>query len=700
MQVFTQSYIKIITVSLTLLTVGLAVVGGFVHYSPVPFWDMWGAYLDFFVRTGTADWHIWWEQHNEHRIVLARLFFWMDLTWFQGAGWFLVVVNYILTGASCVVFYSFLKERLAAERRTESAELLGLLIVAWLFSWAQHENFTWGFQSQFFLAQLIPLATFYCLHKSITTPIHSGLWFTATCLAGIAALGTMANGFLALPLTFLMAIVLRLNWKKSAFLGLLAVLMSAVYFYDYQPVAGHGSLRQTISTNPVGMIEYVLLYIGSPFYYFMGGVGIAKNLAQLAGAFLISSAVFFAITALRSPRTSSLQLALLAFLLYVGGTAFGTAGGRLMFGLNQALSSRYATPALMAWAALLILYAPYVSKALSQRRGPALCLLLALFFLVIPRQFTALLPDGEKQFQRKVAALALELRIKDQAQIGTVYPSVESALAFTKTPVERNLSIFGQAPIKNVRDRIGTTAAIGMPPTCRGYIDQVSAIAGEGNYVSIEGWIFDEKSHSTPASLQILDEQNTVIGYALTGRPRLDVAAAINKKAELSGFKGYVLREKIGKQVELRSDKPSCQFAAFASLPPFSASTPHLSADLVTVDQNNLVEAGNEWTGADYEKTDTSGLTVFGSLIQSDQDTGSVSLRLRRGAKLFYRSGPTSGNQRLEIDHKKENSVVLPAAKEWTLLDFSMEQLPDTFVATFTDAGTGWGEWSAIAIKE
>lgn len=703
MRVFTQSYIGIATVALTLLTVGLSIIGGVIHYSPVPFWDMWDAYLDFFVNADASGWHIWWEQHNEHRIVLARILFWMDLAWFQGMGWFLIVANYVLAGASCLLFYACLKEQLTKARHRESLKLLGLLLVSWLFSWAQHENFTWGFQSQFFLAQLVPLATFYFLHKSVTVPMRSGLWLMATCLSGIAALGTMANGVLALPLTFLMSIALRLNWKKSTLLGLLATLTTTIYFYDYQPVVGHGSLRQTISANPFGMIQYVLLYIGSPFYYLIERITVAQELAQLAGAFLILSAVVFAAKALRTPATSSLQLALLVFLLYVGGTAFGTAGGRLMFGLNQALASRYTTPALMAWAALFVLYAPYLAKALSRGRVSALCIVLAvftLFALMIPRQLTAMLPDSEMQFERKVAALALELRIRDATQIGTIYPSVGSVIAFAKMPIERNLSIFGLPPIQDASERIGRTVTASIPPTCKGHIDQVSVISGERHYVSIEGWIYDERTRSTPTSLQILDEQSTVIGYALTGQRRSDVSAAFTKEAELSGFKGYVLREKIGKQVVLRSDKPSCQFAAFASLPPFSSSTPHLSADLVTVDQSNLVEAGNEWTGADYEKTDTLGLTVFGSLIQSDQDTGSVSLRLRRGAKLFYRSGPTSGNQRLEIDHKKENSVVLPSVKEWTLLNFSMEQLPDTFVATFTDAGTGWGEWSAIAIKE
>ncbi len=560
----TKSYTKIAVASITVLCVVLAIVGGVIHYSPVPYWDMFDGYLAFFVNSKHGGWPIWWEQHNEHRIVLTRLLFWMDLSWFQGTGWYLIAVNYILAGASCMVFYTFLKERLKIQQNKEHVQLLGLFLFAWLFSWSQSENFIWGFQSQFFLAQLLPLATFYCLHKSVTTTSYPSVWFSATCLLGVASLGTMANGVLALPLVFILSLLLRMDWRKSLLLGLLAVGGIAIYFYDYHSVDGHGSLRQTLAEDPVGMIRYVLSYVGGPFYALTGKGKISLVIAQLVGIFLIISSAFFTIKALRAPTTSSLPLALLTFILYVGGTAFGTAGGRLMFGLNQAVSSRYMTPALMAWAALLILYAPSLAAGLTRNRNRVLWPLLILFALMVPRQLTALRPDIEAQFQRKVAALALELRIQDEAQVNTIYPSLETALALTKTPVSSNLSIFGMDPIKDVSQLIGTTETVNAPVQCKGHVDRISTIPGENRYVSIEGWVYDTSSQSSPESLHIINKQDQVIGYALTGLPQPEVAINIDKKARNSGFKGYVRADQVGQPITLLGHKPTCQLKTFA----------------------------------------------------------------------------------------------------------------------------------------
>jgi hypothetical protein len=140
----------------------LAVVGGARAYSPVPFWDMWNGYLEFFTKVSDGQWSAWWAQHNEHRIVLARIFFWLDLTLFDGQGWFLLIVNYGLLILVCFLFYIIWKE---VELDKEKA-WIGYFLMAWLFLWIQNENLHWGFQSQFILAQLLPLISFYLFHLS------------------------------------------------------------------------------------------------------------------------------------------------------------------------------------------------------------------------------------------------------------------------------------------------------------------------------------------------------------------------------------------------------------------------------------------------------------------------------------------------------------------------------------------------------
>jgi hypothetical protein len=119
---------------------------------------------------------------------------------------------------------------------------------------------------------------------------------------------------------------------------------------------------------------------------------------------------------------------------------------------------------------------------------------------------------------------------------------------------------------------------------------------------------------------------------------------------------------------------------------------------LVTVGSRN-VQPGNGWLGTDFSKSRFDGMVVLGSFIDSDANTGSLVLDMKRGDKLLYHSGPTSGKQIVEVLGTRFPTATLPAAADWVLLDFSNDLLPEEFAVKFSDEGTGWGEWSAIALK-
>ena len=119
---------------------------------------------------------------------------------------------------------------------------------------------------------------------------------------------------------------------------------------------------------------------------------------------------------------------------------------------------------------------------------------------------------------------------------------------------------------------------------------------------------------------------------------------------------------------------------------------------LVTVGSRN-VQLGNEWLGSDFFESRFDGMVVFGSFIDSDANTGSLVVDMKRGEKLLYRSGPTGGKQIVDVLGTGFPSSTLPVAVDWVLLDFSNDLLPEEFAVKFSDRGTGWGEWSAIALK-
>jgi len=102
--------------------------------------------------------------------------------------------------------------------------------------------------------------------------------------------------------------------------------------------------------------------------------------------------------------------------------------------------------------------------------------------------------------------------------------------------------------------------------------------------------------------------------------------------------------------------------------------------------------------GADFQRTAIDGLLILGSFTNADSDIGQVRFRARQGEYFYYRSGPTVGLQILKIPSNGVE-IVLPASQEWVRVVLERIGVERTEVEV-VDAGQGWGEWSAIALKK
>jgi len=678
---------------LALLFAVLAVVGGVRSYSPVPFWDMWGGYLPMADPAANGGWSFWWHQHNEHRIVLSRLLFWADLRWFGGSSWFLIAINYILVLLGAVLFCRILRDAPTPSGRELDRHALAALTVASLFFWSQHENLTWAFQSQFILAQLLPLAALYVLYRSIQ---GGSTQFALACLLGVLSAGTMANGILALPMMTAYALLTRQGARRAGVLAALSALMLFAYLHDYASPAGHAAVSP-LWQRKEQFVRYVAMYLGSPFYFALGEGRIGKTAALLAGLLLIACPIRFAWLNLRRPHPPALQLALLFFIAYIGATASGTAAGRMH--ISMAPAFRYTTPALMAWAALLALSAPAILALQGRRRHVAYGALALLMLPMLSFQLKALESHADEIYDRAVAALAIELRIHDKVQIGHVYPSTD-AIALSAQAADQQQSVFGMYPYRGARAHMGTVIAPATLPACVGALDSTGLIEGDGRFLRVDGWLFGTAGKTVPKVVRFLDAEGKQVGYALGGNRREDVAAAVGQPARLAGYRGYLMAAMHGRDLTLRGEGPAgpiCQMQLKAPMAlPYRFSTEQPAAQRATVGSRNVVDGG-AWHGGDYAKSSFPGMRVYGSFINSDADRGAIVLRLQRGDRLFYRSGPSGRQQSMEIEGV--GNVPLPLAQDWGLLEFSGAALPQqAFTVTLTDFGNGWGEWSAIAL--
>jgi hypothetical protein len=518
----------------------LAIFGAFQNYSFALFRDMWDGYLGFYNILSSGDLNAWWAQHNEHRIVLSKALFWIDITYFNGDFIFLLICNYIFAALSLLLFWLCLNETLEKNQNIYTRNIIFCLITIFTFSWAQQENFIRGFQTQFFLAQLIPLAAFYFLHlakaheildasASRMTGGGNGLFFLA-CLCGILSIGTMANGILTLPLMLLLAFFLRLNIWRLLTLAFLSLSLIALYFYHYSSIGDHGSLSDALLHHPIDLFFYILVYFGGPIYTITGkGSTVA---AGIIGLFFVASFALFLYNFYKSKSRNSLQFSLLIFILYLGASALGTACGRLPFGIQSAAIGRYATPVLMAWSVLIILYAKNIALDLEEKKSKFLTAILLIFIAFFGLQFKTLRQKDKKIFEQKVAMLAAELAIEDKEQISFIHPSASSVLEIAATSKEKNISAFGNPLIKDVSKLIGTPEVVDNENKFLGNIDKITVISGEHSFVAIEG-----NSQSSAKIIHIVDKNNIIVGYALSNQDK--------------GFKGYLLANKINDSLEL-----------------------------------------------------------------------------------------------------------------------------------------------------
>jgi len=542
--------------------VGLAIYGGVINYSPIPFWDMWEGDLGFLMRLNSGAYISWWSQHNEHRIALARILFWIDSYAFDGKNIFLIFLNYAAASASCLIFLLFIR-RLSEKNKENIKDITGthhtplwMLIIALSYLWTQKENFTWAFQSQFFLAQFLPLAALYFLSEAKVR--NSWPFFIAASAAGVISIGAMANGVLALPAMFVASFFMRHDAIKMALLLVLSVAEICAYFYGYETPVIHGNLLTELKKSPFGLLHYTLLYLGSPFYYLSGEKELGKFIAVLSGASLVFFSCLIGCREFLQNKRSAHTVSLIFFIIFIGGTAFGTAGGRLIFGLDQALSMRYTTPATMAWSALFV--ACFGSGRVRGKLGQKVLIVLFFFIAVamLKYQIKATEPMDEILSARETAVLAATLDIRDETYIRNISDSTNSVLQISKEAKEKRYSVFGQYPFLNLDKEISTHYDVGAASTCLASLDNWGEIEGSSDYLRVGGWMFSMQRKSSPKLLRFVNQQGNIVGFALTGTPRTDVAKLIHSKGKLSGFRGYILAAAQEPSIMIVGDDPHC----------------------------------------------------------------------------------------------------------------------------------------------
>ena len=488
-------------------------------YAPIPYWDEWVEMNRW--RTAPDHWLAYlWSQHNEHRILFPRLVFLADWKWFQARdGLNLLAVGLIqLAGAAFFV-------TAARVRGARPLTLLGLAVGAGLLCLLlQWQNLFWGFQVQFVGVYAASAWAIYAFATATREPgaTRRGSFCAAMALLVVATF-SMSNGVLAGAVMVAVGLATRRSLRATALAGIVTAALLVLYLHDFQPVPHH-SPAGLVLQHPGRFVTFAAAYLGSIWFpKSVAGAACAGLLGGLATAGML-------LVLVREGGRDASRSALFGVALLVLASASITAFGRLMFGVEGGLSSRYMTPAAYFWAAQALFWPLTLERA-----GPALARRAAAVVLVAG--VAALIPlqaIGDHQIRKAreetlLGASALLGRVDDPEAVHALYLDtdfVQDVAAFLRA---RRLALFSDPPVATVGERFVRAAA--AAELCRGSIDILTPVphAAAPATWRILGWGWDVEARSAFSRVVLVDDRGEVLGIGLSGMTRDDVPRGVRQ---------------------------------------------------------------------------------------------------------------------------------------------------------------------------
>lgn len=481
--------------------VGVAVA--IVAFEPIPYADSIDFFRGFF-KVGGWDGYGFQQlyvRHNEHRLVVPRLWFLLDLWLFSATQASLIVVI-VLSSVAHAALLAWTFARMG--HRGAPLWAFAAAAVGATLSPAQWENLVWSFQVQFIQVWLFATAAF----VAVAFAEGRGSWLRSgvAILCGLASTYSMANGILVWPLLIALAL-----WRGSRGGPLVLLVVAAcsvigVEAATYQAHTGHGDPLQTIR-QPLILARYALRYLTA-------GVAVVGTLGQeLLGSILVAAWAAFAVEALlRRDRFEPGRAVLLGIGAFVIGAAVLTALGRITFGLGQANAVRYATPSLVFMVAVAGLLLDRLSRSGHQRVLPAVTVAGAAILLV----------PGMVDLARHLQAIVDQRNARADAMIGyasagyrpgTMLALYPAEVPYLRTVVEQ-LDRNGLGPFAD-RSRVSPSRDLldaPMPASgllCQGEVSEVGPAGADGR---LRGW-FSAGLRTEPRWVVAVDQDRRAVAW-------------------------------------------------------------------------------------------------------------------------------------------------------------------------------------------
>jgi len=501
------------------LTLGFALYTVVINYSSLPFLDGW-AQVEVVANGGNPLSPSWlWQQHNEHRLVIPKLFLAADLKLFQARQVFLLasilVIQLLHWGLLSWSMWVLGGWRGPLWRT--GAGLAGFC----LFCPSQWQNFIWGFQVCFVLPQLLATASFVALllywTESKQQPDRRPplKFLVVSVLAALGATYSLASGTLLWPLLVVAAIYLRLDIRAVLTFAITGTVSTALYLYHYIRPQQHADPLASLGT-PLMLLKYFVLYFFSSWLHRNTGTW---EVVALAGLAIVVALHIPALSHAHISRPFAIQMVLT--MLFCAGTALITATGRTNLGIEQARASRYQTVALLFWCCLGLLWlgATFASPRMRYAFLVAqLCLLLIFARAAVTFRYP-MREAGERTFAQNVVTAALMTGVHDPVTLSKTYGQMDMLLKAAAYMKANRLSIFSGAVASELGKPLASVFPLATTGECVGFLKggmPIGGPSGPGSFFVLGGWTWDAKHHRPPSAI-VVTTNGTITGLGAVG---------------------------------------------------------------------------------------------------------------------------------------------------------------------------------------
>jgi hypothetical protein len=517
----------------------------------VPFWDQWhivGQFDGLFAGTlGLPDLV---GQHNEHRIVFPMI----AMLLVGVVTRYNTVAEMYLTQSCIVVVLVVLF--LAFRRSVKQGPLLFVPISFLLFNFRQHENMLWGFQLGFILPAVFSVLAFYFVYISAdgNTGNSRRFGFSAALLSATVATFSSVQGLFVWPTGLLQIAISPMQTSaKRVMLGIwgfMGTLEWIIYFIDYEKPAHHPPLSSVLA-HPVVGAEFFLSGLGSSLFW-------QPNFA-LVGGFLIACLVFAGVLSIyRATKLGELSfwLALILFsFLFLASITVGRSG----FGVEQAMTSRYASFSVLA---VIGLYATFVKLAFETRSRASMALLGALSGLIlvsVPNSYQEGVKAGEetKASREKLAFILSTYQSQPEELLQELNPMPGLIREYAPVLERAGYSVFSKAQAQASLPPISSLSP--APSSTAFHLDTINnveasqhkqpiVLPGKDRFIIVRGWAVDADAKDLAGGVYVKIDGK--LFPAFYGISREDVAQALGDPTySNSGFERAIPISSIGSGV-------------------------------------------------------------------------------------------------------------------------------------------------------